>query len=70
MPDKFRGQYPTVPCVEQRLEEYLDKEDRCVLEDDYWWEMQDAAADSGVDVMILVEEIPFEKWLRARRATR
>jgi len=68
--DKPRGQYPTVPCVEQCLEEYLDKEDRCVLEDDYWWEMQDAAADSGVDVMILVEEIPFEKWLRARRATR
>ena len=53
--------------MKQRLDTQLAKEDRHALEDDYWWEMQDAAASSGIDVVTLLEESPFEDWLRKQR---
>lgn len=53
--------------MDYRLDTQFAKESRYVLEDDYWWGMQEAAAIGGVDVMTLLEETPFEDWLRKRR---
>jgi len=53
--------------MEQRLDTQLAKEDRYALEDEYWQDMQDAAANGGIDVVTLLEETPFEEWLERRR---
>jgi len=54
-------------CYEDLMHEILDREQYWELRDEYWHDIQDAAAHGGVDVVTLLEETPFDDWLRKRR---